>query len=185
MTQEAFEQHADEVDWTIFGKMNPWEKELSEILLAWPNLLGRVREKITPERFRFVPARELYFRICEMADDGLEPTFEKILVSFESQQMKSWIITLDASSIWNREKYGIEQVVTFLEQTITNFERFQMESRKFVDLSVFNSTKLNTEQKLDLLDALILEKQHKNGIFPEETEYETTDSNDDWMNPED
>lgn len=168
LTREAFEAHADEVDWAIFGRINAWEKEIAEILLAWPMLLSEVRSRTTPERFQFVPARELFLRMCEMQDDGLEVTFERVLSSFESESMKRWMVQLDAESIWNHETKTQEQVLALLDQIMVSFERFHLSSRRPQDLSVFNSAGLNREQKLNLLDQLIFEKQRKNGIHPEE-----------------
>ena len=50
---------------------------------------------------------------------------------------------------------------------MANLALFHLNSRKPQDLSVFNSARLNREQKIDLLDQLILESQRKNGIQPE------------------
>nr|MCR5163670.1 toprim domain-containing protein [Thermoguttaceae bacterium] len=166
LTRESFEEHADEVDWEIFGRINAWEKEIVEILLVWPGLLNEVRSHTTPERFLYVPAREFFLRMCEMADEGLEPTFEHVLSSFESQSMKSWLVQMEADNIWNRENKTEEQVRALLEPIMANFALFHLNSRKPQDLSVFNSARLNREQKIDLLDQLIQEAQRKNGIQP-------------------
>ena len=167
LTREAFEEHADEVDWEIFGRINAWEKEIVEILLVWPGLLSEVRSHTTPERFLYVPAREFFLRMCEMADEGMEPTFEHVLSSFESQSMKSWLVQMEAENIWNRESKTEEQVKGLLEPIMANFALFHLNSRKPQDLSVFNSARLNREQKINLLEQLILETQRKNGLSSE------------------
>lgn len=169
LTREAFEEHADEVNWEIFGRINAWEKEIVEILLVWPGLLSEVRSHTTPERFLYVPAREFFLRMCEMADEGMEPTFEHVLSSFESQSMKSWLVQLEAENIWNRENKTEDQVRALLEPIMANFALFHLNSRKPQDLSVFNSARLNRDQKIDLLNQLILESQRKNGIQPEKS----------------
>lgn len=173
LTRESFEAHADEVNWEIFGKINAWEKEIVEILLAWPGVLPAVRSRTTPERFQYVPARELFLRMCEMADDGLEPTFEQVLVSFESAVMKSWLIQTEASSIWNHEHKREKEVLKLLDQIMDSFGQFQIKSRKPQDIFIFHSSGLNRQQKLDLLDQLIQEKQRK--VVFHSTEHETKD----------
>lgn len=164
LTQEAFDLHADELDWAIFGKMNAWEKEIVEILFAWPSLLPEVRSRTTPERFLYVPARELFLRMCEMADEGKEADFTLLLTSFESETMKRWMIQTEADSIWNQEKRTEEEVLRLLDAVMASFEQFYLTSRKPQDLSIFHSTGLNRDQKLDLLEQLIQEKQRKYGI---------------------
>ena len=52
---------------------------------------------------------------------------------------------------------------------MANFALFHLNSRKPQDLSVFNSARLNRDQKIDLLNQLILESQRKNGIQPEKS----------------
>ena len=155
------------MDWEIFGRINAWEKEIVEILLVWPGLLSEVRSHTTPERFLYVPAREFFLRMCEMADEGMEPTFEHVLSSFESQSMKRWLVEMEAENIWNRENKTEEQVRELLEPIMANFALFHLNSRKPQDLSVFNSARLNRDQKIDLLNQLILETQRKSGIQPE------------------
>ncbi|MBE6427473.1 MAG: toprim domain-containing protein [Planctomycetaceae bacterium] len=173
LTRESFEEHADEVNWEIFGRINAWEKEIVEILLAWPGVLSAVRSRTTPERFQYVPARELFLRMCEMADDGLEPTFDQVLVSFESGTMKSWLIRMESASIWNHEQKQEEDVLKLLDQIMASFEQFQMKSRKPQDIFVFHSAGLNREQKINLLDQLIQEKQRQVGHRSDD--YETKD----------
>jgi len=166
LTREAFDLHADEVDWRIFGRMNAWEKEIVEILLVWPGLLSEVRKHTTPERFLYVPAREFFLRMCEMADEGKEPDFEKMLTEFESQKMKSWLVQMEMENIWNRESKSEAEVQALLEPIMANFALFHLNSRKPQDLSVFNSVSLDREQKISLLAQLIQETQRKNGIQP-------------------
>ncbi|MDO4627697.1 MAG: CHC2 zinc finger domain-containing protein [Planctomycetia bacterium] len=162
LTRELFEQYADEVDWRIFGRMNAWEKEIAEILLKWPHLISAVRGYTTPERFLFVPARELFLRMCEMADEEMEPSFERVLNSFESKSMKSWIVQLDAESVWHHERKTEEQVLLIIEQIMANSNKFYTDSRRPQDMSLFHSASLNRDQKLDLLDQLWLEKKSTN-----------------------
>ncbi len=162
LTREIFDDYADRIDWQIFGRMNAWEKEITEILLKWPNLISAIRGYTTPERFLFVPARELFLRMCEMADEEIEPSFERVLNSFESRSMKSWIVQLDAESVWHQEKKTEEQVLLIIEQIMANSNKFYTDSRKPQDLSLFHSTNLNRDQKLDLLDQLWMEKKSTN-----------------------
>ncbi len=162
LTRELFEEHADKVDWAIFGRMNAWEKEIAEILLEYPHLISAVRERTTPERFLFVPARELFLRMCEIADEEIEPKFERILNSFESESMKSWIVQLEAESVWRYETKTEEDVLLMIDQIMANSNKFYTNSRRPQDLSLFHSASLNRDQKLDLLDQLWLEKKSAN-----------------------
>ena len=74
---------------------------------------------------------------------------------------------MEAENIWNRESKTEEQVKGLLEPIMANFALFHLNSRKPQDLSVFNSARLNREQKINLLEQLILETQRKNGLSSE------------------
>lgn len=87
--------------------------------------------------------------------------------------MKSWLIRMESASIWNHEQKQEEDVLKLLDQIMASFEQFQMKSRKPQDIFVFHSAGLNREQKINLLDQLIQEKQRQVGHRSDD--YETKD----------
>lgn len=158
-TGETFERAADEVDWNVFGKMDAWQREFLSLLFYAPELLTTARQAIAAQQLNYVPAREVYLRMCELQDDGASPTFERVMTSFESERVKSWMIELDATSAWALSAKSVEECEQVLQHLIQNYQTFQLQSRKLRDLEAFHSQGLDEEQKIAMFRTLLEEKR--------------------------
>ncbi|MDO4575619.1 MAG: CHC2 zinc finger domain-containing protein [Planctomycetia bacterium] len=159
LTGEAFEQAADEIPWERFGKPDAWQKEFLTLLLFRPNLLEAARKRLTPERLNYVPAREVFLRMCELADDGLVPDLRRLLLSFESGRVKSWLVELVDTSVWESEDKTDEEIARILQKLLDDYERFQMNGRKLRNLEAFRASQLDESQKIAMLDQLIRDRR--------------------------
>ncbi|MDO4551063.1 MAG: CHC2 zinc finger domain-containing protein [Planctomycetia bacterium] len=158
---EYFLQNADTVDWAIYGKMDVYQQELLELLIYRPSFLSLVRHKFPVDQFSYVPARELVIRMCEMEDDGVVPTLERLLLIFESEAIHSWLVSLEEKSALKLNRKTDEELMAVLEELLSSYERFQLQSQKLVHTSVFRSQDLDEEQKASMLEELIQEARKK------------------------
>lgn len=158
-TGETFEKAADIVDWNMFGKMDAWQREFVSLLFYQPELLTAARHAIAAQQLNYVPAREVYLRMCELQDDGLPATFERVMTSFESERVKSWMTELDATSAWTLSQKSPEECEKILQHLIQNYQAFQLQSRKLRDLEAFHSQGLDEEQKIAMFRTLLEEKR--------------------------
>lgn len=158
-TGETFEKAAETVDWDVFGKLDAWQREFLSLLFYAPSLLSTARQAIPAQQLNYVPAREVYLRMCELQDDGLSSTFESVMTSFESERVKSWMIELDATSAWTLSQKPAEECEKILHHLIDSHEAFQLQSRKLRDLEAFHSQGLDEEQKIAMFRTLLEEKR--------------------------
>jgi len=77
------------------GKLVLAEKWLLQILLQAPNCLDEIRREITPEQFRCPRRREIFLRACALAEAGVSPTFERLMLEFDDLGMKNLVGELD------------------------------------------------------------------------------------------
>ena len=159
LTGEAFEAAADSMDWNAFGKMDAWQREFLTLLFYRPQFLGRARQSLTAERLNYVPAREVFLRMCELDDDGVTPTFDRLLLEFESPKIKSWLVELEAQSVWELDAKSDSELETVLDDMLQSYEQFRIAGRKLQDLGAFRSPKLDEGQKVSMLEQLIREKR--------------------------
>ena len=166
---ESFEVYADSADWAVFGSMEAWEKELIQILLNFPTMVDYIRERISPSQMNFVPARELFVRISELQDDHVEPTFSRVMTSFESEKMKNWVAEQKMSSIWNSEtERTTSQLPEIIDELVLNCERFHFNASKIRHFESFRSLRCDDTEKIAMLDQLIRLKRRASGDPPEE-----------------
>ena len=77
------------------GKLVLAEKWLLQILLQAPNCLDEIHREITPEQFRCPRRREIFLRACALAEAGVSPTFERLMLEFDDLEMKNLVGELD------------------------------------------------------------------------------------------
>ena len=69
-------------------------RELLEIAIAEPQLLGQLREELAPAEIRSPRERAVYLACCRLADRGLEPNLDRLLLEIEDAQLKTLLIEL-------------------------------------------------------------------------------------------
>ncbi len=158
---EFFLQNADSVDWAIYGKMDAYQQELLELLIHAPVFLPAVRRAFPTEQFTYVPARELLTRMCEMEDDGIAPTYERLLMVFESEKIQSWLVTLEENAALKYSRKSESEVEAIFAELVKGYERFQLTSRKLVNTSAFRIPDLDGEQRMSMLEELLREARKK------------------------
>jgi len=77
------------------GQIDPWERELLEILVGHPELVSQARAEIAGEQLAFEPARRIYQACCRLSDAGRTPTFDCLMLEFEDLTIKSLLVELD------------------------------------------------------------------------------------------
>lgn len=73
----------------------PWQRELLEILIQFPAYVSTAQSEILPDGLAYTPCRRIYAKCCELADHGIEPNFEQLMLAFEEPAVKSLLVELD------------------------------------------------------------------------------------------
>jgi len=71
------------------------ECELLQILFASPEMTDKVRKSIGTDDFRHDSLQETFAIWCDMVEEGLEPTFEKLLSKIECIESKRLIVWVE------------------------------------------------------------------------------------------
>ncbi|MHC4406081.1 MAG: hypothetical protein ACYTG0_41115 [Planctomycetota bacterium] len=75
--------------------IDPWQRELLEILIRHPKCLATVRAEIDSDRWPDGPGRRVYQACCRLSDAGEQPTFERLMLEFDDPATKSLLVKLD------------------------------------------------------------------------------------------
>jgi hypothetical protein len=73
----------------------PWQRELLEILIQFPQYVNTALEQIRPEELAYPPCRRIYGKCCELSDEGIVPTFDRLMLAFDEPALKSLLVELD------------------------------------------------------------------------------------------
>jgi len=101
--QTAMESGADvnRVDRLLSGTLSADEKlecELLEIILSVPVVFDQVRHELTDQDFGHPSLRQLFVVCCELADQSLEPSIDRVLTTLEDADLKRLATWLDAQA---------------------------------------------------------------------------------------
>ncbi len=78
--------------------IEPWQRELLELLVAHPECIHSARDRIEPAWLSPAPCRRIYEACCRLADGGASPTFDRLMLEFDEPAVKSLLVELDEGS---------------------------------------------------------------------------------------
>jgi DNA primase len=123
------------------GPIDPYQRELLEILVGHPQCVAVVREEIRPEQLAHAGCRAIYTTCCRLADEGIPPTFARLMLEFDEKALKSLLVELDETG---RAK-GIIQPEALLEDLIRRIQ--QKDKRLALDAGDLRQTEDESQQK--------------------------------------
>ena len=155
----------------------PLEREYLEIVITNPHLFPRLVANIPNELMRSPAARQLDLVARDFFEQGLAPTFDRLILRYEDDAMKSFLIELDAGA----QTKGLlstlaspEATEILLRDLFAAFERARLDREEPVQMSVLRETDQSPEDKLKALlkirEAAQLKQQNRNAnaLFEEE-----------------
>ncbi len=157
--QDDSEQAGAEPDRSA-GKIAPLELELLEILLRRPELLAEARRHVTPEQFGFPLGRRIFSRACALADEGITPTFDRLMLEFEDAPSKAFLVDIDEGAAAKET----DRPEALLEEWIRRFQRCQLEKQFPTITGTLREGGLNQSQETELFLEMLNKQRARHGI---------------------
>ena len=139
------------------GPIDPFQRELLEILVANPQCVAVVRDEILPAQLVHSGCRAIYTACCRLADEGIPPTFARLMLEFDDQARKSLLVELDETG---RAK-GITQPEAQLEELIKRSKL--SDKRRALEVGAIRQTE-DESQQMALWERLVQQQQARHGI---------------------
>ncbi|HIQ22936.1 MAG TPA: DNA primase [Planctomycetes bacterium] len=140
--------------------LGPLERELLELLIRNPGLLPQVRQAIRSEQLTAAPARQVFDTCCRLADAGIEPTFDRLILQFDDPAMKNLLVELD-------ERGGAKEgddPQTVWEELITSFRRQEATKQRVQFAGALRQGGVDEEEQLRLLQEVVHATRARHGI---------------------
>ncbi len=129
------------------GQIDPWERELLEILVRHPHCVPQVQASIDPDSLAFEPARQVYRACCRLAEAGTPPAFERLMLEFDEPAVKSLLVELDEEG----RRKGVTEPEPLLENLIASFKGREAEKMGAARQAALREGGLNADQQSDLI----------------------------------
>ncbi len=107
------------------------ERELVEILLSAPELVGRIREQLRSEEIRDTFLKRMLEVCYQIHDNGGLPTFDRVTASLEDPEMKRLLVKIDEEARSKETSQRVtESELDLLEETVQVL-KWRREREKF------------------------------------------------------
>ena len=133
---------------------NILEREYLQVWLVKPALYPRLVAKISIESFNSPITRQLDLVARDYLELGLEPTFDRVMLRYEDDSMKSFLIELDADAEAKNFAAALEdeeKCETVLNDIFSGFERARLEREAPKRLSELRESGATDADKLKTL----------------------------------
>jgi len=145
-------------------QIDPWQRELLEILIQHPELVASARAEVRPEQLAPGPCREIFETCCRLSDAGAEPAFDRLMLEFDDAAMKSLLVELDENGLKKQER--IKDSSTLLEQLVTSFLQRETKKQRPAQTATLRQGRLDESQGLDLLRRIVQQERARQGQTP-------------------
>ena len=145
---------------TPAGRLDPWQRELLEILIRHPECVVQARAEIDARQLAFEPARRIFQACCRLSDAGTTPTFERLMLEFDDPAIKSLLVELD-------EKGRAKEVTdpkSLLQDLARSFHQQEEIRQRPLHEGSLREGRLDETQQLDLLRRIEEQEKARHGI---------------------
>ncbi|HEX4146303.1 MAG TPA: DNA primase [Pirellulales bacterium] len=142
--------------------LTSWERELLELVVAAPIILGRAAESVKPSQFNAPFAREIYSRALDLAAAGVTPDFPRLLLEFDDPQVKNLLVELDEQA---RQKPAVE-IDARLQDVLASFQHRVGTAQMQTDTARLKQQQLSDDEALALLLKIQQQAKNRQGISP-------------------
>jgi hypothetical protein len=144
-------------------QLTVWERELFEILVLHPSLVGLALQKVGDQHLTSQAAGQLWaqYRQLELTDEGIE--FERMLTAVEDPALKHLLVDMDESAR-NKAADALEDAEVRLHGLLRQWQD-QWQRRVHTEaLATLENRKYDEQEELALLEEMIQHERNRQGI---------------------
>jgi len=146
------------------AKLDACQRELLELLIACPDRLPSVRERMRSEWLAGGPGEQIYEAMCRLADAGELPDFDRLMLELDDPGLKSLLVVLDESG--RSKGLGAAVFDSLLAQLIAAFCRKEAQQQRPAQIGALREGRLDESRATDLLEQIIRQERSRQGISP-------------------
>jgi len=140
--------------------LDPWERELLEVVLQAPDHLEKLREEISPEQLSSPQAHAILRKCFEWSGDGMT-LFDRLLTEFDEPEMKSLLVDLDERG---RAKGTTADITVRFESMLGSWRGRCLQAEQRQQTTQLNAQPLDELSQLEILKKIIAGERSRQGI---------------------
>lgn len=141
-------------------KIDTWERELLELIVAWPDGANEALDVIREDELSTPAARRIFGACRELVEADTVPTMERLLLMFDHPASRSLLVDLDEGG--RRKPAG--DPPARLRAFLASFERRRQDRESQVHLDALREGLIDDDGALSMLAATIERERRRQGI---------------------
>jgi len=137
--------------------LDSWECEILELLIARPECLPRARSRLGIEQFQAGAGRLIYETFCRLEDDGVVPTFDRLMLHFDEPAIQAMLVDLDETAQAKQRQTADAEAI--LDELIRTKNRLEVEKQRPAHVVALREGGLDVRQQATMLEELIRQKR--------------------------
>jgi DNA primase len=142
--------------------IDPWQRELLEVLVAHPQCIGPARGRIEAAWLSPGACRRIYETCCRLADEGVNATFDRLMLEFDEPAVKSLLVELDDGGA--AKGLAATDPLDLLEKLTETMIRREVERQRPAQFVALREGGLDAQQKAAMLEAILRQERNRQGI---------------------
>jgi hypothetical protein len=133
---------------------------LLEFLIQFPGFATAARQEVPPEHVANAACRAIYETCVRLADEGIEPTFDRLMLEIDEAAVKSLLVELDE----NGRAKGIRNPEAVFDALLKRYQQREFSKRSPLTAGASGQSRLDEAEQLALLQQIVQQKRARHGI---------------------
>lgn len=135
-----------------------WELAVLQLIMAHPGSFEMIRTRVDGAQIRARTCRDVFETCCRLADEGIEPAFERLMLEFHEPTIQSLLVGVDETAqATGQDKADPELLLNGLVET---FQRKEIERQRPSHIGALREGGLDESQQAALLDEILRQKRN-------------------------
>ncbi len=144
--------------------LDAWQREFLELLVAHPESLPLIRQRLPTERLAAGVCRRIFETSCRLSQQGVRPTFDRLMLEFDEPEFKNLLVDLDEGRQAKRRAAHEADLEALLEALAKTWNGKEVERQRPAQLAALREGGLDANQQAELLQAVLRQERNRQGI---------------------
>jgi DNA primase len=145
---------------------DPWELAVLQLIVAHPESMAVVRDRIGPEWVKNEACRRIFETCCRLADEGVAPTFDRLMLEFDEPAIKNLLVGIDEAALaTGQPSANADNLLNELTETL---QRKEIERQRPAQIGALRQGGLDDQQQAAMLEDIIRQKRQGSSALTDE-----------------
>ncbi len=136
----------------------PWELALVQLIVAHPEHFAAIRARFAAESIAHDLCRQVYETCCRLSDEGIEPSFDRLMLEFNEPAIQSLLVGIDETAQATGQPSADPDAL--LNGLVETYQRKEIERRRPVQIGTLREGGLDEAAQAALLDDILRQKRN-------------------------